>query len=255
MTTIIVIPTYNESQNLPALLPKLAKAVPGAHLLLVDDASPDHTADAAEGLFKTKPEYMNYSVLRRTGARGLGLAYRDGFAYALEHGFERVIQMDADLSHNPADIPALLESSMHADLVIGSRYCAGGKVQNWPRRRILLSKFAGWYVQQVLRIPFTDPTAGFRCWTKVGLQALELETVRSEGYAFQVEMALRAVQARLKVQEVPITFTDRAKGKSKMSRMVLLESMLMPLKLRFQSLFRGHDAFRACEVNALNPSP
>jgi len=235
MSTVIVIPTYNETQNIPVLLPRLAAVVPQAHLLLVDDGSPDGTADHAEALFKTSPAYANYSVLRRTGQRGLGLAYRDGFAFALDGGFERVVQMDADLSHDPDDIPALLDASARADLVIGSRYCAGGKVRDWPQRRVFISRFAGWYVRQVLGVPFTDPTAGFRCWTRAGLHAVKVETLKSEGYAFQVEMILRAYRANLEITEVSITFSDRTHGKSKMSWRVLFESMILPWKLKLQA--------------------
>ena len=238
--TIIIIPTYNESQNVPVIAPRLAAAVPEAHVMLVDDGSPDGTAERAEELFRTDTAYANYSVLRRTGPRGLGLAYRDGFARALERGFDRMVQMDADLSHDPEDVPSLLDASARADLVIGSRYVRNGTVRDWPRRRIWLSRFAGWYVRQVLGTPFKDPTAGFRCWTRAGLLAVKIETLRSEGYAFQVEMILRAHGARLKIEEVPITFSDRTHGKSKMSRGVLVESMILPWKLRFQA--RGFQA-------------
>jgi len=231
--TVVVVPTYNEAETLPFLLPRLAKAVPDAHLLLVDDGSPDGTAAIAEDLFKTDARYANYSVLRRTGARGLGIAYRDGFGRALEAGYERIIQMDADLSHDPDDLPAMLAAAERADLVIGSRYCKGGTMRGWARRRVLLSHFAGWYVRRILGLPFADPTAGFRCWTRQGLERVKVATLTSEGYAFQVEMALRAVQAGLAVVEVPITFSDRTQGKSKMSRAVLLESMVLPWKLRF----------------------
>ncbi len=235
MRTLVVIPTYNEAQNIAALLPRLAAVAPEARLLLVDDGSPDATADRAEALFKTSPAYAHYAVLRRTGPRGLGLAYREGFAYALKAGFDRVLQMDADLSHDPADIPALLEASDSADLVIGSRYCAGGRVRDWPRRRVFISKFAGWYVRRVLGVPFTDPTAGFRCWTRAGLEAVKVDTLKSEGYAFQVEMILRAYRAHLRIKEVSITFSDRTHGKSKMSRRVLFESMILPWKLKLRT--------------------
>ena len=231
--TLVVIPTYNEAETLPFLLPRLAKAVPDAHLLLVDDGSPDGTAAIAEALFKTDARYANYAVLRRTGPRGLGVAYRDGFSSALKAGYERIVQMDADLSHDPDDLPAMLDAAERAHLVIGSRYCKGGEMRDWAPRRVLLSRFAGWYVRLILGLPFTDPTAGFRCWTRQGLECVKVATLNSEGYAFQVEMALRAVQAGLAVVEVPITFSDRTQGKSKMSRAVLLESMVLPWKLRF----------------------
>lgn len=235
--TLIVIPTYNEAEALPFLLPRLAKAVPDAHLLLVDDGSPDGTAAMAESLFGSTADYANYAVLRRTGPRGLGVAYRDGFQWALNAGYDRVVQMDADLSHDPNDLPQMLNAAERADLVIGSRYCQGGKLRDWAPRRVLLSQFAGRYVRAILGLPFTDPTAGFRCWTRQALERVKLSTLDSEGYAFQVEMALRAAQAGLAVVEVPITFTDRTQGKSKISRAVLLESMVLPWKLRLSGRF------------------
>jgi dolichol-phosphate mannosyltransferase len=220
------------------LAPRLAKAVPECDLLVVDDGSPDGTADLAETLFKTDEHYATYSVLRRTGPRGLGVAYRDGFSWALKAGYDMIIQMDADLSHDPADLPAMLKAAEQADLVIGSRYCKGGRMSGWAASRAFLSRFAGWYVRCILGLPFADPTAGFRCWTRRGLERVNIASLNSEGYAFQVEMALRAVQAKLSVEEVPITFHDRTQGKSKMSRAVLFESMVLPWKLRFSRSFR-----------------
>lgn len=232
MSLVIVIPTYNEALNIPTLAAQIAQAVPGAHLLLMDDNSPDGTADAAERLFASQPEYTNYRVVRRTGPRGLGRAYRDGFQRALQAGYDRIVQMDADLSHDPAYLPALLEAADRADVAIGSRYCPGGGVRNWPRRRLWLSKFAVWYVRQVAGIPVRDSTAGYRCWTRRALEAVQLETLTSEGYSFQVEMCHRALQAGMRTVEVPIVFTDRQFGRSKISRRVLIESFVLPWRLR-----------------------
>ena len=232
MKCVIVVPTYNEAENVAALCEQISKNVPAAHLLLMDDASPDGTADIAENFFAGKPERANYHVVRRTGARGLGRAYCDGFQRALAMNFDRIIQMDADLSHDPAYLPALLAASEAADLVIGSRYCAGGGVRNWARHRVLLSRFANWYVHKVARIPVLDATAGFRCWTRRALEAVQIDTVRSEGYSFQVEMSHRAAQSKLKIAEVPILFTDRRFGQSKISRRVMIESFLTPIRLR-----------------------
>lgn len=235
MKTVIVVPTYNEAENISLLAAQIAQAVPEAHLWLMDDNSPDRTADTAEKLFAENPAYGAYRVVRRTGQRGLGRAYRDGFQKALEAGYERIIQMDADLSHDPAVLPALLEASQSADLVVGSRYCPGGGVQNWPLHRLLLSKFAVWYVRKIAHVPILDSTAGYRCWTHRALNAIQLETLHSEGYSFQVEMGYRAHRAGMKIVEVPILFTDRQFGQSKISRRVLLESFIMPWRLRSQN--------------------
>ena len=232
MKCAIVVPTYNEAENVAALCEQIARAVPDAHLLLMDDNSPDGTADIAETFFADNPLYVNFRVIRRTGTRGLGRAYCDGFQRALTMGFDRIIQMDADLSHDPVYLPALLTASETADLVIGSRYCAGGGVRNWARHRILLSRFANWYVHKVARIPVLDATAGFRCWTRQALEAIQIDTVRSEGYSFQVEMSHRAAQSKLKIVEAPIVFTDRQFGQSKISRSVMIESLLTPIRLR-----------------------
>lgn len=234
MKIVVVIPTYNEAENIETLAARIALCLPEAHLLLMDDNSPDGTADKAEAFFASRPEYATYRVVRRTGARGLGRAYRDGFQRALEAGCDRIIQMDADLSHDPAHLPALVAATASADLVIGSRYCPGGGVQNWPRHRLWLSQFANWYVHKIGDIPVADATAGYRCWTRRALEAVELKTVQSEGYSFQVEMAHRAHRAGMRIAEAPILFTDRQFGHSKISRAVMLESFVMPWRLRWQ---------------------
>jgi dolichol-phosphate mannosyltransferase len=233
MKCVIVVPTYNEAENLAPLAERIASALPDAHLWLMDDNSPDGTADRGDALFASRPEYANFRVIRRTGPRGLGRAYRDGFQRALRADYDRIFQMDADLSHDPARLPALLEASRNADLVIGSRYCPGGGVQNWPFRRLLLSRFAVWYVHKVARIPVADSTAGFRCWTRRALESVQLDTLHSDGYSFQVEMTHRAMQAGMRIVESPIVFTDRQFGRSKISNAVLLESILIPWRLRW----------------------
>ena len=232
--TLIIIPTYNEAENIALLAAQIANALPEAHLLLVDDASPDGTADIATRLFATDAAYKNYRVLRRTGLRGLGRAYREGFDKALAEGYDLIIQMDADLSHDPCHLPELVEATRHADLVIGSRYCLGGGVKNWPWRRILLSRFAVWYVRTLTHVPLADATAGYRCWTRRALESVELETLLSEGYSFQVEMSYRASRAGMRIAEVPILFVDRQYGRSKISRTVLLESIVLPWRLRWR---------------------
>ena len=231
MKIVVVIPTYNERENVERLSELIAEHLPETHLLLMDDNSPDGTAEFAETLFKSKPDYANFQVIRRNGDRGLGRSYCDGFQRALDSGFDLIIQMDADLSHNPAHLSSLIEASANADLVIGSRYCPGGEVRNWSQSRVLLSKFANWYVHKIAGIPVADVTAGYRCWTRHALESVEVETIHSEGYSFQVEMSHRALRAGMKIVESPITFTDREFGQSKISKSVILESIIMPWKL------------------------
>lgn len=227
--TLIVVPTYNERENVARLVRELLQVAPGADVCLLDDASPDGTADCAEEFYGREPRF---SVLRRTGARGYGRSLVDGYRRALEGGYARLVQLDADFSHNPARIPALVEASGRADVVIGSRYCEGGGVENWPLRRRLLSRFANAYVARITGLGVRDTTSGFRCYTRRALRALLAGRVAGEGYAFLVEATYRASRAGLPVAEVPITFTDRREGQSKMSRKVIFESILMPWRLR-----------------------
>src|SRR5215208_4161408 len=227
--TLIVVPTYNERENVPRLVAQLLEVAPGADVCLLDDDSPDGTAAAAEELFGREPRF---SVLRRKGPRGYGRSLLDGYRRALEGGYARLVQLDADFSHDPRRIPALVEASRAADVVIGSRYCEGGGVENWPVRRRLLSRFANAYVTRITGLRVRDATSGFRCYTRRALRALLEGRVAGEGYAFLVEATYRARRAGLRVAEVPITFTDRREGQSKMSRKIILESVLMPWRLR-----------------------
>lgn len=229
-STLIIIPTYNERENVPRLVEQILAAVPSAHLLLVDDNSPDGTADLAEQLFGDNP---NFFVLRRTGLRGLGRSYVDGFLQGVAAGYPRMVQMDADLSHNPQFLPDLIRVARAADVVIGSRYCAGGGVRDWPLRRRLLSRFANMYVRAIIGFTVHDSTSGFRCYTRRALEKMQLEQIVSNGYAFQVEMTQRAHRAGLRIVETPIVFVDREQGKSKISRAVILESMIVPWRMRF----------------------
>lgn len=249
MKSVIVVPTYNEAENMPLLAEQIIQHLPNAHVIVMDDNSPDRTANICESLFQNRTEYRNYRVVRRSGPRGLGRAYREGFQRALSGDYDRIIQMDADLSHDSARLPELLSEADCSDLVIGSRYCPGGGVQNWPVRRIWLSKFACWYVKAIARVPVKDATGGYRCWTRRALEAVQLETLRSEGYSFQVEMLHRASQAGMKISEIPIIFTDRQFGKSKISRTVLLESFVMPWKLRFSPWRPDEAAVHAFATN------
>jgi dolichol-phosphate mannosyltransferase len=231
LRSIVVVPTYNEAENIEALFAQVATALPEAHVMIMDDASPDGTADIVERL---SLQYPNYRVVRRTGPRGLGHAYKEGFCRALEEGYERIFQMDADLSHDPAYLPAMLKASETADMVIGSRYVRGGGVRNWPWHRILLSRYANLYVRLITGVPTADATAGYRCWTAAALQAIRPSTLSCEGYAFAVELTYRANEAGLHIAEVPIIFPDRRYGQSKMSGHIIWESIFNPWRLRFR---------------------
>jgi len=226
---IVLIPTYNERENLEPLIPRVLQAAPQADVLLIDDESPDGTADHARHLFGREPRF---AVLRRAAPRGLGRSYVDGYLHALAAGYARIAQMDADLSHDPDCLPALLDAALDADVALGSRYCPGGAVRDWPIRRILLSRFANAYVRAVAGVPARDSTSGFRCYTREALLRIGVDQIVSNGYAFQVEMTFRAHRAGLRIAEVPITFTDRTRGRSKISRSVLIESMILPWRLR-----------------------
>ena len=236
--TLIIVPTYNERENVPGLVGRILSLVPDADVLLLDDNSPDKTADLAEELFGREPRFR---VMRRTGARGYGRSIIDGYRSALAGGYARVVQMDADFSHDPATIPALIEASRRADVVIGSRYCEGGGIQNWPVRRRVLSRFANRYVSAITGLRVGDATTGFRCYTRRAVRHLLEGRIVAEGYAFLVEATYRAQKEGLAIAEVPITFTDRREGHSKISRAVILESVLMPWRLRFARRHDGDD--------------
>lgn len=220
----LVVPTYNERENLAALAEQVsALGLEHLHMLVVDDASPDGTGELAEQLTRRLPRLH---VLHRERKEGLGPAYRAGFRIALSSGAQRVLQMDADLSHPVAMIPVLLAAAERADLVIGSRYVPGGNVQgwNWPRR--FLSRLANVYARMVLGVPIRDLTAGFKCFRREALEAVHLHTVSAIGYHFQIELTHRTVRAGLRVVEVPITFTERQQGRSKFHFPIILESIV-----------------------------
>ena len=227
---LVIVPTYNERDNVTELVRRIFAFLPKAHVLLVDDNSPDGTADLAAETFGQDPRFR---LLRRSGPRGLGRSYVDGYRYAREHGYAKVIQMDADFSHDPAALPSLVRACETANVVVGSRYCAGGGIGNWPLRRRMLSRFANLYVSVITGLSVRDATSGFRCYSRYAVELLLDGGIMAEGYAFQVEAAYRVRQAGLSVVEVPITFVDRRDGKSKISRAVILESMIMPWRLRF----------------------
>lgn len=224
MKPIVVVPTYNEAENVPQLVPALFElCVPGLEVLIVDDQSPDGTGAIAEGL---KSSYAGrLQVLHRAGRRGLGRAYLDGFRWALDRGADAVVQMDADFSHSPAYVPQCLSLLPEYDVIVGSRYVAGGRLdENWEQGRVLLSAWANFYARSLLRMKTLDVTAGFKCWRRSALEAIQLDRVRSNGYVFQVEMAYLSERLGLRVREVPIYFEDRRIGQSKMSIPVKIEA-------------------------------
>jgi dolichol-phosphate mannosyltransferase len=225
---VVVVPTYNERDNLRPLVTALM-AIEGLQVLIVDDSSPDGTADEGETLAAASAGRL--SVLRRSGPRGLGRSYIDGMAAALRTDATHICQMDADFSHDPAALPTLLAATASADLVIGSRYIPGGELGNWPAHRVMLSTFANWYIRAITHLPVHDCTSGFRCWRRDLLARLPLDRIVSDGYAFQVEMAWEAHAAGGRIVETPITFVERREGASKMSAGVIAESIVLPWRL------------------------
>jgi dolichol-phosphate mannosyltransferase len=228
MRPLVIVPTYNERANLVPLLERLL-AIPDLRVLIVDDASPDGTGQIADGY--AAANRARVQVLHRTGKRGLGLSYIDGMYVALRTDATHICQMDADLSHNPADVPRLLHAAEQADFVIGSRYVAGGRIENWPLHRRMLSTFANRYIRAITRLAIRDCTSGFRCWRREALERLPLASIRSDGYAFIVEVAWEASRAGLRCTEVPITFVERREGASKLSSGVIMESAIVPWRL------------------------
>lgn len=229
LSTVVVLPTYNEVENVGIIVATLM-ATPGLGVLIVDDDSPDGTARLADELAQTYPERVE--VLHRSGERGLGLSYRDGFVRAMSYGVPLIVQMDADGSHDPSFLLSIVETAKSHDLVIGSRYVPGGRVVEWPLWRVLLSRWANRYVRLVARLTPRDCTSGFRCWRREALARIALDGVRSEGYAFQVEMIFEAAEAKCRIVEVPIVFVERRLGVSKLSGSGLVESLVMPWQLR-----------------------
>jgi dolichol-phosphate mannosyltransferase len=228
MQPLVIIPTYNERANLPGLIERLL-TIADLRILVVDDASPDGTGEIADQY--AAANRARVQVLHRTGRRGLGLSYIDGMYVALRTDSTHICQMDADLSHNPADIPRLLEAAQRAEFVIGSRYVPGGQIENWPIHRRMLSAFANRYIRAITRMTIRDCTSGFRCWRREALERLPLASIRSDGYAFIVELAWEATRAGLECAEVPITFVERREGASKLSWAVIIESVILPWRL------------------------
>ena len=233
--TLVIVPTYNERENLPKLAERVLSLPMGIELLVVDDNSPDGTGQLADELAAKHPAIH---VLHRAEKNGLGRAYCAGFAWALERGYEFILEMDGDFSHNPDDIPKFRRAAEDADLVLGSRYRDGIRVINWPWQRLALSMCAAKYVQFVTGMPFSDPTGGFKCFRRRTLQSIDLQAVRSNGYSFQIEMTHKVWRQGLRVAEVPIIFTDRFQGTSKMSGNIVREALVMVWRLWVQNGFR-----------------
>jgi dolichol-phosphate mannosyltransferase len=219
---VVIIPTYNEVENLPSAVAGARAAVPFADVLVVDDRSPDGTGALADGMAAADPRVH---VLHRAAKQGLGAAYRDAFGWALDRGYDVVVEMDADGSHDPGDLPRLLAALVGADLVLGSRWVEGGAVVDWPRWRRVLSRGGNLYTRLMLRLPVGDATGGFRAFRSDVLRALPLAEVSSAGYCFQVDLVFRTVRAGFRVREVPITFRERTRGDSKMSGSIVAEAL------------------------------
>jgi dolichol-phosphate mannosyltransferase len=235
--TLIILPTVNERENLPRVAQKLLSLPAGVDVLVVDGNSSDGTGKIADELAAKHPEIH---VLHEQKKNGLGRAYIAGFQWALDHGYEFIFEMDCDFSHNPDDIPMFLEAAKNqdADLVLGSRYSGGVRVVNWPLKRLMLSRSAGIYVRIVTGMLFTDPTGGYKCFRRRALQAINLDEVQSNGYSFQIELTHKLWRQGYKIVEVPIIFTDRAEGHSKMSGHIFWEALWMVWKLWFQNGLR-----------------
>jgi dolichol-phosphate mannosyltransferase len=220
----VIIPTYNESENIASIISRTRKAVPDVHILIADDNSPDGTGKLADAIASADD---HVHVMHRLGKEGLGAAYLAGFEWGLHEGYEVLIEMDADGSHRPEQIPELLAALANADLVLGSRWVAGGKVINWPKSREVLSRGGNLWTRIMLGIPLRDATGGFRAFRRKTLLGLGLDNVASAGYCFQVDLAWRALKAGFRVVEVPITFVEREYGDSKMSKRIVLEALVL----------------------------
>ncbi len=238
---LVVIPTFNEKENIEAILAAVLKLEPAFNVLVVDDNSPDGTADLVKGVAKSYPDRI--FIIEREGKLGLGTAYIEGFKWALANGYDYICEMDADFSHNPEDLIRLQQACEKDgyDVAIGSRYVKGVNVVNWPIGRVLMSYFASIYVRLVTGMPFKDSTAGFKCYSRKVLETINPDRIHFIGYAFQIEMKFNAWKHGFKVVEVPIIFTDRTKGTSKMSKGIFKEAVFGVLEMKIKSLFRKYE--------------
>ena len=238
MKTLVISPTYNEKKNIKLLVDMVLGNYPDFDLLIIDDNSPDGTSEKVKDL---QSKYENLYLEIRAKKSGLGTAYIYGFKWALDHNYDRIVQMDADLSHNPKDLPMLVKNLNEYDLVIGSRYIKGISVVNWPLRRLMLSYGANTYSRIITGMPIMDGTGGFKAWKSEVLSDIDLDSVRSQGYSFQIEMNFRAWIKDYKIKEVPIIFSDRTIGQSKMSKKIVYEAVFMVWRLRIWKIFGWHS--------------
>lgn len=239
--SIVIIPTYNEKENIENIIRAVMDLEHGFNILIIDDGSPDDTADIVKGLMET--EFQNrLFIVERSGKLGLGTAYIAGFKWAIEHGYDYVFEMDADFSHAPSDLPRLYAacSDQGYDLAIGSRYVSGVNVVNWPMGRVLMSYFASKYVHMITGLPIHDTTAGFKCYRRQVLETIELDKIHFKGYAFQIEMKFTAFKCGFKIKEVPVVFVNRELGTSKMSGGIFSEALFGVIRLKLSSLFRKY---------------
>jgi dolichol-phosphate mannosyltransferase len=232
MNSVIVIPTYNERENIGTLIDKLQTHAGDSHVLVVDDNSPDGTGRVAEGLRLENPERI--FVLHRERKDGLGRAYVHGFRWALAHGYRTIVQMDADLSHDPSYLPRFFEAIRDCDLVLGSRYLHGISVVNWDLKRLMLSQLATLYVKRITGMPFTDATSGFKCWRDETLRSIKIDDAFANGYLFQIETTYRAYRRGFRVREIPIIFFERDRGRSKFDIGIIVEAIFGVLRLRLR---------------------
>lgn len=232
--TLVIIPTYNEMENIPKLIPIVLSKDDSIDILIIDDNSQDGTA---EYVIEQKKSNPRIHLIQREKKLGLGTAYIAGFKYALSNDYDYVFEMDADFSHNPKEIPNFLKAIKEYDLVLGSRYIDGVRVLNWPMRRLLLSFFASVYTRIITGMPIRDATGGFKCFRRKVLESIDLDKVQSNGYSFQIEMTFKAYKRGFKIKEIPIVFMDRVKGTSKMSKKIVYEAVFMVWKLRLRSIF------------------
>jgi dolichol-phosphate mannosyltransferase len=246
---IVVIPTYNESSNISRLINEIFQLVRDIHILIVDDSSPDGTADIVKNLQKKQP---NLHLLQRTEPRSFGKSYVDGFRHALQMGAQFVVQMDADYSHNPRYLQTFLEAIESCDLVLGSRYLNGVSVVNWPIRRLMLSLGANTYIRWITGMKIADATSGYRCWRHRTLASIDFDSIKADGYGFQIEMLYQACKLGFSLREMTIIFIDRVSGSSKISRKMVFEAIWLPWKLRIKSLWQS--LFNNGRSKSVNPT-
>ena len=231
--SLVIIPTYNERNNVEQILEAVMGVDERIEVLIVDDNSPDGTGELADKIAASNPRVH---VMHRKGKLGLGSAYRDGFRYALEYDYELIFEMDADFSHDPRYLPDFLEAIRDNDLVLGSRYVSGVNVVNWPMRRLMLSYGASYYTRAITGMPIKDPTGGFKCFRRRVLESLDLNRIQSDGYSFQIEVSFKVWRKKFRIKEIPIIFVDRHSGTSKMNRRIVFEAVWMVWWLKIQSI-------------------